>query len=59
MDFNLREMVGNLFPQRTKTRRVKVSEARELLLQDELFMKLQSSVPKELIFQRELLSARL
>jgi len=32
---------------------------RELLLQDELFMKLQSSVPKELIFQRELLSARL
>ncbi len=35
MDFNLREMVGNLFPQRTKTRRVKVSEARELLLQEE------------------------
>jgi phosphoenolpyruvate carboxykinase (GTP) len=32
---------------------------RELLLQDELFMKLQSSVPKELIFQRELLAARL
>jgi ATP-dependent HslUV protease ATP-binding subunit HslU len=35
MEFNLREMMGNLFPQRTKTRRVKVAEARELLLQEE------------------------
>jgi ATP-dependent HslUV protease ATP-binding subunit HslU len=35
LDFNFREMVGNLFPQRTKQRRVKVSEARELLLQEE------------------------
>ena len=32
---------------------------RELLLQDELFMKLHSHLPKELIFQRELLVARL
>jgi ATPase subunit of ABC transporter with duplicated ATPase domains len=32
---------------------------RELLSQDELFMKLYSYLPKEMIFQRELLVARL
>jgi phosphoenolpyruvate carboxykinase (GTP) len=32
---------------------------RELILQDELFMKLYSHLPKELIFQRELLMSRL
>ena len=32
---------------------------REVLSQDELFMKLYSHLPKELIFQRELLVARL
>jgi phosphoenolpyruvate carboxykinase (GTP) len=32
---------------------------RELLLQDELFMKLYSHLPKELVFQRELLISRL
>jgi phosphoenolpyruvate carboxykinase (GTP) len=32
---------------------------RELLQQDELFIKLYSHIPKELIFQRELLTARL
>jgi phosphoenolpyruvate carboxykinase (GTP) len=32
---------------------------RELVLQDELFMKLYSHLPKELIFQRELLISRL
>jgi phosphoenolpyruvate carboxykinase (GTP) len=31
---------------------------REVLMQDELFMKLHSRLPKELIFQRELLLAR-
>ncbi|MBM4272841.1 MAG: ATP-dependent protease ATPase subunit HslU [Deltaproteobacteria bacterium] len=35
MEFNLREMMGGLFPQKTKTRRVKIAEARELLLQEE------------------------
>jgi ATP-dependent HslUV protease ATP-binding subunit HslU len=35
MDFNFKEMLGNIFPARTKTRRVKVAEARELLLQEE------------------------
>ena len=32
---------------------------RELLSQDELFMKLYSHLPKEMVFQRELLVARL
>jgi phosphoenolpyruvate carboxykinase (GTP) len=32
---------------------------RELLLQDELFIKLYSELPKDLIFQRELLMSRL
>ena len=32
---------------------------RELLQQDELFMKIYAHLPKELIFQRELLVARL
>ncbi len=35
MDINLKEMMGNLFPSKTKTRRVKIAEARELLLQEE------------------------
>ena len=32
---------------------------REVIMQEELFMKLYSHLPKELIFQRELLVARL
>jgi phosphoenolpyruvate carboxykinase (GTP) len=32
---------------------------REVLMQDELFFKLHSHLPKEMIFQRELLVARL
>ena len=32
---------------------------RELLMQDELFIKLYSELPKDLIFQRELLMSRL
>jgi ATP-dependent HslUV protease ATP-binding subunit HslU len=35
MEFNFKDMISNLFPSRTKTRRVKVSEARDLLLQEE------------------------
>jgi ATP-dependent HslUV protease ATP-binding subunit HslU len=31
MEFNFKEMLGNLFPARTKRRKVKVSEAREIL----------------------------
>ena len=32
---------------------------REIIMQEELFMRLYSHLPKELIFQRELLVARL
>jgi phosphoenolpyruvate carboxykinase (GTP) len=32
---------------------------RELVMQDELFIKLYSHLPKELVFQRELLISRL
>jgi len=35
MDFNIKDMLGNLFPGKTKQRKVKVSEAREYLLQEE------------------------
>ena len=35
MDFNLKDMLGNIFPGRTKQRKVKVAEAREYLLQEE------------------------
>ena len=35
MDFNFKDMLGNLFPGKTKQRSVKVSEAREMLLQEE------------------------
>jgi ATP-dependent HslUV protease ATP-binding subunit HslU len=35
MDFNFKDMLGNLFPGKTKQRKVKVLEAREYLLQEE------------------------
>ena len=35
LEFNFREMLGNIFPSRSKQRRVKVAEARELLMQEE------------------------
>ena len=35
MDFNLREMLGSILPQRTKRRKVKIPEAREILIQEE------------------------
>ncbi len=35
MGFNIKEMFGNLFPKQTKRRKVKVSEARELLIEQE------------------------
>ncbi|MEW6387480.1 MAG: ATP-dependent protease ATPase subunit HslU [Thermodesulfobacteriota bacterium] len=35
LEFNFKEMLSNIFPSRTKTRRVKVSEARDLLFQEE------------------------
>jgi ATP-dependent HslUV protease ATP-binding subunit HslU len=35
MDFNLREMLGNMLPRRTKRRKVKIPEARDILIQEE------------------------
>jgi ATP-dependent HslUV protease ATP-binding subunit HslU len=35
IDQNLREMLGNMMPQRTKVRKVRVAEARRLLVQEE------------------------
>ena len=35
MDQNIREMLGNMLPARTKVRKVRVSEARRLLIQEE------------------------
>jgi ATP-dependent HslUV protease ATP-binding subunit HslU len=35
LEFNFREMLGNIFPSRSKQRRVKVAEARELLMAEE------------------------
>jgi ATP-dependent HslUV protease ATP-binding subunit HslU len=35
MDINFKEMFGNIFPSRTKQRKVKISEAREILMQEE------------------------
>jgi ATP-dependent HslUV protease ATP-binding subunit HslU len=35
MDINIKEMLGNLLPQRTKRRKVKVHEARRILAQEE------------------------
>jgi ATP-dependent HslUV protease ATP-binding subunit HslU len=35
MDINLKEMFGSMFPGRTKQRKIKVSEAREVLFQEE------------------------
>jgi len=35
MDFNFKDMLGNLFPGKTKQRKVKLGEAREYLLQEE------------------------
>ncbi|WP_449245661.1 ATP-dependent protease ATPase subunit HslU [Desulfobacca acetoxidans] len=35
MDINFKEMFGNIFPSRTKQRKVKISEARDILMQEE------------------------
>jgi ATP-dependent HslUV protease ATP-binding subunit HslU len=35
MDFNLKDMFGNLFPKKTKRRKIKVAEAFDLLIQEE------------------------
>ena len=60
-DLDMRGLEGKITPEAfEKLQKIDPSEwHRELLLQDELFMKLYSHLPKELIFQRELLVSRL
>ncbi len=58
--FDLTGMTGFTHARLEQAQHINVEEwRRELLSQDELFMKLYSDLPKELIFQRELLVARL
>lgn len=58
--FDITDMPGFTLEQLRKLQAIDRDEwHRELLMQDELLMKLYSTVPKELIFQRELLVSRL
>ncbi len=58
--FDLSDMPGMSQERFEKAQEIREDEwRRELVLQEELFMKLYSHLPKELIFQRELLMARL
>jgi phosphoenolpyruvate carboxykinase (GTP) len=59
-DFDLTDMEGFDSKRLAEAQCMKVDDwKREVLSQDELFIKLYSHLPKELIFQRELLVARL
>ena len=59
-DFDLTGLDGFTPEKFEKVQRIDVDEwRRDVLLQDELFMKIYSYLPKEIIFQRELLVARL
>jgi phosphoenolpyruvate carboxykinase (GTP) len=59
-DFNIRGMQNFGPEQFKKVQRIDPQEWRtELILQDELFIRLNSTLPKELMFERELLISRL
>jgi phosphoenolpyruvate carboxykinase (GTP) len=59
-DFDLANLEGFAPEKFDKLQRIDVEEwRRDILSQDELFMKIYSYLPKEIIFQRELLVARL
>jgi phosphoenolpyruvate carboxykinase (GTP) len=59
-DFDLAGMEGFDRQRLAKAQEINIEDwRREVLMQDELFMKLYSHLPKELIFQRELLVSRL
>jgi phosphoenolpyruvate carboxykinase (GTP) len=59
-DFDLAEMPGFSAEHFTKLQSINIEDwRREILQQDELFMKIYPFLPKEMIFQRELLVARL
>jgi len=60
-DLDMRGLDHDMTPEKfAEAQRIDMSEwHRELVMQDELFIKLYSQLPKELIFQRELLVSRL
>jgi len=59
-EFDLEEMGGYPRERLERAQRIVPEEwHRELLLQEELYMKLYSHMPKELVFQRQLLTSRL
>ncbi|MFA7345890.1 MAG: phosphoenolpyruvate carboxykinase (GTP) [Terrimicrobiaceae bacterium] len=60
-DIDLRGIENDITPEKfAEVQKIDTSEwHRELVMQDELFIKLYSQLPKELIFQRELLISRL
>ena len=59
-DFDLTNLPGVSAEQFQKLQSINTEDwRREILLQDELFMKIYPFLPKEMIFQRELLVARL
>jgi len=60
-DLDLHGMEKEMTPEKfAEAQRIDTSEwHRELVMQDELFIKLYSQLPKELVFQRELLVSRL
>ena len=60
-DLDMRGLENEMTPEKfAEAQKIDESEwHRELVMQDELFIKLYSQLPKELVFQRELLIARL
>ena len=59
-EFDLDEMPGYSRDRLEQAQTIVPEEwHRELLLQEELYMKLYSHMPKELVFQRQLLTSRL
>jgi len=60
-DLDMRGMEKDMTPEKfAELQKIDTSEwHRELVMQDELFIKLYSQLPKELVFQRELLVSRL
>ncbi len=59
-NFDLAELPGYTPEKLEQAQTINLADwRRELLQQDEFFMKLYSHLPKEMIFQRELLVARL
>jgi phosphoenolpyruvate carboxykinase (GTP) len=58
--FDIKGMTGFTHDQFDKLQAINTEDwRREILQQDELFMKLYSHLPKELVFQRELLVSRI